>query len=130
MTQPDEKLARRHRLTTGTDYAAVKANGRAYRGEHCLVVALEMAGEPTRIGFVASKKGVGGAVQRNRARRRLREIVRRRWARVPESGFLLMMVAFRSAIRVPHQDLATDVERVLAAAQVLSPIPESAADAT
>ena len=41
-----------------------------------------------------------------------------------------MMVAFRSAIRVPHQDLATDVERVLAAAQVLSPIPESAADAT
>jgi len=46
--------------------------GRAIRGEHCLVVVLECPGEPRKVAFVASRKGVGGAVQRNRARRRLR----------------------------------------------------------
>ena len=74
------------------------------------------------MGFVASRRGVGGAVERNRARRRLREIVRRRWPRVPSTGFLLMFVAYRSAPTAPHQDLASDVERVLAAAGALSPI--------
>lgn len=122
MTTPDERLDRRHRLTAGTDFAAVKAKGRAFRGDHCLVVALAVPGEPTRIGFVASRKGVGGAVERNRARRRLREIVRRRWSRVPDSGFLLMMVAFRSVVSAPHQDLASDVEHVLASAGALAPI--------
>ena len=39
-TRPTERLARRHRLTSGTDYAELKAQGAAFRGEHCLVVAL------------------------------------------------------------------------------------------
>ncbi|MGH7731382.1 MAG: hypothetical protein ACRENJ_09045, partial [Candidatus Eiseniibacteriota bacterium] len=56
------------------------------------------------------------------ARRRLREIVRRRWARLPQTGSLLMFVAYRTAPSVPHQDLASDVERVLTAAGVLAPI--------
>jgi ribonuclease P protein component len=65
---------------------------------------------------------VGGAVERNRARRRLREILRRRWSRLPAEGHLLMFVAYRTAPTVAHQELASDVERVLAAAGVLEPI--------
>jgi ribonuclease P protein component len=129
---PSERIHARHRLIAAADFAAVKSQGRAFRGAHCLLVAHPVPGEITRIGFVASKRGVGGAVQRNRARRRLREIVRRRWPRVPVTGFLLMFVAYRSATTAPHQDLASDVERVLAAAGALSPIatrilPEGAA---
>jgi ribonuclease P protein component len=122
-----ERLARRHRLTAGADYAALKAHGTAVRGEHCLLVTLPCPGEPSRVGFIASRKGVGGAVQRNRARRRLREIVRRRWSRLPENGVLMMFVAFRSALSAPHQDLASDVERILAAAGLLAPLPEAGA---
>ena len=117
-----ESLKPRHRLTTAADYAALRSEGVAYRGAHCLVVVLTRPGEITRVGFVASKRGVGGAVQRNRARRRLREIVRRRWARVPASGYLMMFVAYRTTPTVPHQHLASDVERVLAAAGALAPI--------
>jgi ribonuclease P protein component len=117
-----ERLHARHRLTAGADYAAVKSQGRAFRGAHCLLIVHAVPGEVTRVGFVASKRGVGGAVQRNRARRRLREIVRRRWPRVPHTGYLLMFVAYRSVPTVLHQDLATDVERVLAAAGALAPI--------
>jgi ribonuclease P protein component len=84
---------------------------------------VSIPGEPTRVGFVASRRGVGGAVQRNRARRRIREIVRRRWSRVAQGGYLLMFVAFRSAVTVSHQELASDVEKVLAATGALAPIP-------
>ena len=118
-----ERLRSQHRLTSGTDYAELKSRGTAYRGHHCLLVALARPGEITRVGFVASRRGVGGAVDRNRARRRLREIVRRRWVRVPPIGYWLMFVAGRSATTAAYQDLASDVERVLAAAGALAPLP-------
>jgi len=117
-----EKLPARHRMTASADFAALRAEGVAFRGALCLLVALRRPGEPTRVGFVASKRGVGGAVERNRARRRLREIVRRRFARLPDQGWLLMLVAHRAAPTAPHQDLASDVEGVLTAAGVLAPI--------
>ena len=124
-----ERLHPRHRLTASDDHAALRSQGVAFRGVHCLLVVLTRPGEITRVGFVASKRGVGGAVQRNRARRRLREIVRRRWARIPRTGYLLMVVAYRSTPTAPHQDLASDVERVLAAAGALAPVMVSPAGA-
>jgi ribonuclease P protein component len=119
---PSERLTREHRLRASRDFAAVKAGGTALRGAHCLLLVLARPGVTTRVGFIASKKGVGGAVQRNRARRRLREIVRRRFPRMPETGYLMVLIAFRSALTAPHQDLATDVERLLAQAGALAPV--------
>lgn len=123
MTEPpSERLKRVHRLTRGRDFARVRGEGLAYRGRHCLLLALTVAGEESRVGFIASKKGVGGAVERNRARRRLREIVRRRWTRVPPQGFLLVFIASRRTLDASHQVLATDVETLLAHAGALAPI--------
>src|SRR5262245_10361646 len=123
MTAPhSERLHRSHRMTRTADFAELKSLGVAFRGRHCLVVTLARPNEITRVSFVASKRSVGGAVQRNRARRRLREIVRRRWQRVPRVGYLLMFVAMRGVLTAPHQELASDVERVLAAAGALAPI--------
>ena len=42
--------------------------------------------------------------------------------RVPQEGYLLMFVAFRGALTAPHQDLASDVERLLARVGALAPI--------
>ena len=121
--QPSERLSRAHRLTRGRDYTRVRGEGLAFRGRFCLMLALPAAGETSRVGFIASKRGVGGAVQRNRARRRLREIVRRRWTRVPPEGFLLVFIASRRTLDAPHQALATEVETLLAHAGALAPIP-------
>lgn len=117
-----ERIHRQQRLTRSRDYAELRASGTAYRGRLCLLVVCPRAGELSRVGFVATKRGVGNAVRRNRARRRLREIVRRRMERVPQEGYLLMFVAFRGALEAPHQDLATDVERLLARVGALAPI--------
>jgi len=117
-----ERLGREHRIRTTREYAAVKQLGRAYRGQYCLMLVLACPGEPTRFGFIASKRGVGGAVQRNRARRRLREIVRRRWPRLPLTGYWVVTIAFRTVLGAAHQALASEVEHLLASAGALEPI--------
>lgn len=121
-----ERLERRHRLRASQDHDLVKAHGTAVRGACCLVLVLERPGEPTRVGFIASRRGVGGSVERNRARRRIREIVRRRWPRMPHTGWWLTFVAHRSTLTAPHADLATDVERLLERAGLLAPVEPGA----
>jgi ribonuclease P protein component len=114
-------------LRSSLEFAEVKAHGTGFRGRYCLLVALAKPAEATRVGYVISRRSVGNAVQRNRARRRLREILRLRWPRVPESGYWLVFIAFGSVLAAPHQDLANDVERVLAAAGALSPLAAESA---
>jgi len=116
-----ERLTPEHRLTTPQHHAAVRQSGVAYRGRCCIVLALARPGEGTRFGFIASRRSVGGAVQRNRARRRLRELVRRRWPRMPEQGHWVEFIALRAVLTVAHQDLASEVEALLARAGVLPP---------
>jgi ribonuclease P protein component len=117
-----ERLPADRRLRTSDEHAAIRADGSAVRGRFCVLVVLARPAEATKVGFVASKRSVGGAVQRNRARRRLREIVRRRWPRIVGTGFWLEFIALRAVLTAPHDLLATEVERLLAGAGALSPI--------
>ncbi len=116
-----ERLPSGHRLRTLREFTTIKRSGVPIRGRHCLLLVVRSPGELSKVGFIASRKGVGGAVQRNRARRRLREIVRRRWSRVPSTGVWLAFVAFRTAVDVPHPELEADVERLLAEALAMTP---------
>ncbi len=122
MSGAGERLRPQNRLRLPAQFAAVKQGGRAFRGAHCLLLDLALPGEPTRFGFVASRKGVGDAVRRNRARRRLREIVRRRWPRIQPAGHWIMVIAHRSAIAAPHQELASELEHLLASCGALEPL--------
>ena len=123
-TRHPERLGREHRLRDARDFAAVKAGATAFRGRCALLLVAPRPGEATRVGFVASKRGVGGAVQRNRARRRLREIVRRRWPRMAPEGYWMMLIASRGALDAPHARLAAEIEGLLASAGVLGPATE------
>lgn len=117
--RPAERIPRQQRMRTSLEYGAIKGEGRAIRGQHCLVLVLARPDSPIKVGFIASRRSVGNAVQRNRARRRLREIVRRRFARLEPTGLWLVFVAFRSTLSAPHPALTTDVERLLADAGAL-----------
>src|SRR6476469_10340463 len=65
------------RLTHRSEYERVKRNGITQRGKLLMLNAMPMENSgPWRAGLVTSGR-VGGAVVRNRVRRRLREIVRR-----------------------------------------------------
>jgi len=62
---------------------------------------------PARVGFTVSKK-VGGAVERNRIRRQLREIVRLSAATGLHAGSDYVVVARRAALDIPFVRLAED----------------------
>jgi ribonuclease P protein component len=71
------------------------------------------AGEPARIGFVVSR-AVGGAVVRNRVRRRLRHLARGYLGSLPEGSLLVVRANPRAA--TAHQaDLAAELDLVIEA---------------
>ena len=57
-----------------------------------------------RVGVVASRVAVGNAVQRNRAKRRLREVFRQHQALVP-AGYDLLIVARSSLNRLEYAEI-------------------------
>ena len=72
-----------------------------------------------RVGFVTSRR-VGGAVVRNRVRRRLREIVRRHQHEVM-AGLWLVVVARPAAARASSAALGEEWLRLARRASILRP---------
>ena len=73
-------LAAGHRLRRRRDFAiAIRGGRRAARGAIVIHMALDRTEGPPRAGFVIPR-AVGGAVVRNRIRRRLRHLLRDRMA--------------------------------------------------
>src|SRR5262249_23925570 len=62
---------------------------------------------PARVGFTVSKK-VGNAVERNRVRRRLREMVRLSTVAPMRVGFDYVLIGRRAALALPFPTLLTD----------------------
>jgi ribonuclease P protein component len=67
---------------------------------------------PVRVGFTVSKK-VGNAVERNRVRRRLREVVRLSQAAPMQAGHDYVLIGRRAALRMPFERLVEDFSRAL-----------------
>ena len=62
---------------------------------------------PPRFGFTVSKK-VGNAVERNRVRRRLREIVRLNAVMAPQPGHDYVLIGRRTALTLPFDRIASE----------------------
>lgn len=85
------------------------------------------AGEPpVRIGLTASKK-VGGAVERNRARRRLRAALAEVLAPNATPGHDFVLVARADTVRRPYADLKADLIQALKKLRVWKGKREAAA---
>jgi ribonuclease P protein component len=67
---------------------------------------------PARFGFTVSKK-VGNAVERNRVRRRLREIVRLNGAGRIQAGHDYVLVGRRAALVLPFERIKQDFDSAI-----------------
>ena len=78
---PEQRFPKTQRLLKHADFERVYKQGRRHFGAHMTVFYIARSNDPTdsslgtRVGFTVSKT-LGGAVQRNRMKRRLREAVR------------------------------------------------------
>lgn len=107
------------RLRRRGDFQRIYAAGKAYP-ESCVVLhVLPLTDRPDerQVGFSVSKK-VGGAVVRNRVKRRLREIVRPLVPRI-KGGVLLVIAARSRAAQVEQAEMAQSVARALQRAGLL-----------
>lgn len=90
---------RRYISLRGRDaFRRVLGRGRRRSNGGVVVIVAEGSPGPPRVGVVAGKKRVGGAVQRNRVRRRLREACMRVSLR---DGHDYVVIGSREVIEVP-----------------------------
>lgn len=79
------------------EYERVKQSGITQRGKLLMLNAMPMENSgPWRAGFVTSAR-LGGAVVRNRVRRRLREIVRRHQYQLREDVWVVTVARHQAA---------------------------------
>ena len=84
-------MQRKFRLTRAEDFERVRRDGKAHAGPLVVLITLANSSPGPRVGIVAGRK-VGNAVQRNRAKRLLREAMRPRVTALPP-GWDLILVA-------------------------------------
>ena len=106
------------RLKLSREFERVRKEGRAVRGGLLMLSVLPVDGEKRfRVGLITSRR-VGGAVARNRVRRRLREIVRRNQQAL-KGGIWFVVIARRSAAQTDSAVLEAEWLRLARRAGIL-----------
>jgi len=106
------------RLTHGSEYERVKGNGITQRGKLLMLNAMPMENSGSwRAGFITSAR-LGGAVVRNRVRRRLREIVRRHQHEL-RKGIWFVIIARQEATTASYGALEDEWLRLARRASIL-----------
>jgi ribonuclease P protein component len=108
-----------HRLRRSKDFAhTVRRGRRSSRGSVVVHLTLPAAlpaeasaAEPAKAGFVVSK-AVGGAVVRNKVKRRLRHLVAERMHKLPP-GSVMVVRAQAEAGSTGYQGMVLDFEKAL-----------------
>jgi len=117
--RPEQHLRRQ------SDFRAVRESGRRISCGPFTLWYLKRGVEctPRRLGVVASTAAVGAAVQRNRAKRRLREIFRHHQDLLP-TGCDLLLTARRAVNQLDYAEIErsfTNACRQIAASETLKP---------
>jgi ribonuclease P protein component len=100
------------RLTQRADFLAAAAGAKAPAGGFVLQARDRHEDGPVRVGFTCSKK-VGNAVERNRVRRRLREVVRLSPPDRLQRGYDYVLIGRTAALNLPFERLVEDFDRAL-----------------
>lgn len=105
-------MKRAYRLRKPDQFQRARRDGRSWGGSLVTLNAVGNKRRGTRCGFVVGKR-VGKAVDRNRARRRLREVVRIAFDRIAPGWDLVFVVRSPAVATVEFTELQATVEQLL-----------------
>jgi ribonuclease P protein component len=111
------RFPKSRRLRRRADFERVRREGRAEHGRLLVLSVLSGTGE-FRAGFVTST-AIGGAVARNRVRRRLREVVRRHQHEIRSENWIVT-IARVPAASATFQQLEGEWLRLAQRASILA----------
>jgi ribonuclease P protein component len=110
-------MKRKFRLRSSTDFKRVRRLGKSYA--HPLVVLIK---HPNQAGLsrfgVAAGRSIGNAVQRNRAKRRIREIIRKQLATI-QPGWDIIFLARESINTASHASLQEAIDQLMTQAGII-----------
>ncbi|MBN2085295.1 MAG: ribonuclease P protein component [Anaerolineales bacterium] len=109
-------MQRRFRLNRSGDIQRVRRTGKSYAHPLLVLIAARSDAPVRRLAITAGLR-VGGAVQRNRARRRIREAARPLVAGIPD-GWDLLLIARSGAVKAPFGELENAVRALFQRAGV------------
>lgn len=105
-------LPKENRLKKEKEFEAVFKGGRTFKGEYIFLRCLANGTDKTKVGFVTSKKVSKLATERNKVKRRMREIVRIRKGEIRD-GLSIIVIALPRAIDAGYGDLEKDIANIL-----------------
>jgi len=105
-----ETFAKADRLRKRREFLEVQREGRKIHSRDLLILVCSRGDTSQRVGITVSTK-VGGAVQRNRVKRVLREVWRRHRCVLPR-GLDVVMIAKRSAVDATLADLTVQFQEL------------------
>jgi ribonuclease P protein component len=100
------------RLRQRRDFLAAATGAKAPASGFVLQARKRREGGPVRVGFTVSKK-VGNSVERNRVRRRLREVVRLSQPSRMRPGHDYVLIGRRAALAASFDRMMEDLDRAL-----------------
>jgi ribonuclease P protein component len=106
------RIASMNRLKQRADFLAAAKGSRVSASAFVLQTRKRTDDGPVRFGFTVSRK-VGNAVERNRVRRRLREMVRLSDAKRMTRGHDYVLIGRRAALNLPFTRIAQEFEGAL-----------------
>jgi ribonuclease P protein component len=107
-------------LKTSAQFERVRREGRTWGAGLLVLNAARNGEERVRCGFITGKK-VGKAVQRNRARRLIREAVRKRLAEIAP-GWDLVWIARAAIVGTSYGEVCKAVDELLQRSKIVAPI--------
>lgn len=115
-------MQRKFRLTRSTDFKRVRRTGKSYAHPFVVLVVQTSDAPRVRVGVTAGRS-VGGAVQRNRAKRLLREAMR---PLLPDllPGWDLILIARPALPSRSLQEIRQVLTSLLHRAQIMPPSDE------
>jgi len=106
-----QRFPRTLRLRKRSEFLAVQRRGKRQTVPHFVVITRRKKNAPSRLGITTSKK-VGNAPERNRVRRLVREVFRRRGSSTPASD--VVVIARAGAAKLTYHEVAEELSRALA----------------